>query len=64
MYQHCGTLSNAMSDEDTRSFKCAQNTIGTSLKIKLKSKPKIILELCEVQILGKGIVMYILTEIH
>jgi len=51
---------NAMSDEDTKSFKCPQDTIGTSLKIRLQSKHGIILELCEVQILGKGTVMYMM----
>ena len=52
---------NAMSDEDTRSFKCPPNAIGTSLKIKLKTKYWMMLELCEVQILGKGIAMYVMV---
>jgi len=53
-YKKCGSNSNAMSKEDTKSFRCEPDAIGTSLKITLPGTFKV-LQLCEVQILGKGI---------
>ena len=48
-----------MSDEDRKSFLCEPDAIGTSLTITVIEKRTKVM-LCEVQILGKGIVLNIL----
>jgi hypothetical protein len=51
-----------MLEEDTQSFRCEPKAIGTSITIKLPGGFKT-LEICEVQILGKGNVMYVMIYI-
>ena len=48
-----------MSDEDRKSFVCEPDAIGTSLTITIRAKREKVM-LCEVQILGKGIVSHML----
>ena len=61
-YKKCGSDSNAMSDEDRKSFVCEPDTIGTSLTINMTAI-HVALMVCEVQILGKGIILQIITYI-
>ena len=60
VYKRCGSDINAMSKEDTKSFRCEPNARGMSLVITMRGTDKI-LELCEVQILGKGIVTNVIS---
>ena len=46
-----------MSDEDRKSFVCEPHAIGTSLTIIIRAKRMKVM-LCEVQILGKGIICH------
>ena len=51
-----------MSDEDRKSFVCEPDAIGTSLTILIRAKRMKVM-LCEVQILGTGIVCHKLVDI-
>ena len=56
MYKRCGSLNtNSMSTAETKSFSCEANAIGSSLKIIIPGKKRI-LTLCEVIAFGKGTV--------
>ena len=55
-YKKCGSSTNDMSIGDTTAFFCEAHARGTSLKIKLVER-KEILTLCEVFILGTGMIV-------
>ncbi|KAI0213096.1 hypothetical protein LSAT2_001911 [Lamellibrachia satsuma] len=50
-YQKCGSSKNSMISEKTKSFKCADNAKGSTLKITNHGKNKV-LSLCEVSVYG------------